>query len=463
MIYKKLNSIQFSAAVITAVLISLIYFSLNFNYLSRFIDEKGDCLTYDYYVRLGIPQYLFNPHHIGFDWAGEQLYKIMHENGYTGTTMAALQLRNLIFSSLCIGIMFFLFYKISKRYLLSLGIVLMYTFCAAHWIYSQINDTPIIHSNMTFILFLAALYFPQARHKKAYAGLLGFWHALTIFFHQSDAIMALPVVFILMFYTLFPNEENKHSHFTFANIRYVAVYVIVFCIIVAVAYYYVGIVLIGLDFNKENAKAFNNIKDSSYFFNWLILYAKIDYWGKGFSSENTQALFGQMVNGISTYFYQPQTFQGKEIGFDFGNLFGAASILPNFIGILFIFVLGGSILFFIPLLRRYNHAVPATVLYMIIYSALTCWWEADYREFWVAPMFSFWFLTLIFFNFIMEKACVAKPFIHTTCYSFIFILAGLLFYFNFTGFILPYSGNKYQTYTITQDSYNCTPIPTYYK
>ena len=463
MIYKKLNKVQFTVAVLTATLLCLLYFSLNFNYLSRFIDEKGDCLTYDYYVRLGIPQYLFNPHHIGFDWAGEQLCKIMRDNGYSGTTMVALQLRNLIFASLCLGIVFFLFYKISKRYLLSLGIVLMYAFCAAHWMYSQINDTPIIHSNMTFLLFLAALYFPQAKHKKFYAGLLGFLHALTIFFHQSDAIMALPVVFILMFYTLFPNEENKRPYFSFTNIRYIAIYAVVFCMIVVIAYYYVGIVLIGLDFDKENAKAFNNIKDSSYFFNWLILYAKIDYWGKGFEAENTQALFGQMVEGISTYFYQPQKFQGKEIAFQFNDFFNNASIMPNLIGILFIFVLGGSILFFIPLLKRYRHALPAVILYMIIYTILTCWWEADYREFWVAPMFSFWFLTLIFFNFVMEKAGIITAFIQTTCYTFIFLLAGLLFYFNFTGFILPHSGKRYQTYTITQNSYKYVPTPTYYK
>ena len=339
----------------------------------------------------------------------------------------------------------------------------MYTFCAAHWMYSQINDTPIIHSNMTFLLFLAALYFPQAKHKKFYAGLLGFWHALTIFFHQSDAIMALPVVFILMFYTLFPIEENKRPHFTFANIRYIAIYAAVFCLIVVIAYYYVGIVLIGLDFDKENAKAFNNIKGSTYFFNWLILYAKIDYWGKGFEAENTQALFGQMVEGISTYFYQPQKFQGKEVGFQFNDFFGATSIMPNFIGVLFILVLGGSILLFVPMLRRYRHALPAVILYMIIYTILTCWWEADYREFWVAPMFSFWFLTLMFFNFVMEKAGVITPFVQTSCYAFIFLLAGLLFYFNFTGFILPHSGKRYQTYTITQDSYEYDSVSTYYK
>ncbi|MBR6061221.1 MAG: hypothetical protein IKP67_04030, partial [Spirochaetales bacterium] len=62
------------AAIATAVLIFLFYLFFNFNYLSKWIDEKGDCNTYDYYVRLGIPKYLFNPHHIAFDWLGERMY-----------------------------------------------------------------------------------------------------------------------------------------------------------------------------------------------------------------------------------------------------------------------------------------------------------------------------------------------------------------------------------------------------
>ncbi len=455
MIYKRLTKPQLLIGISTALLLSVLYLSLNFNYLSRFIDEKGDCLTYDYYVRLGIPQYLFNPHHIGFDWAGEQFYNKLKEGGYTGSVMVALQLRNLIVSALSLGLIFFLFYKISRHYLLSLLLVLSYAFTAAYWMYSQINDTPIIHSTLVFLLFLAALYFPQAKHKVRYSLILGFFHAIIIFFHQSDLIMAAPILFIMMFYQLFYRDAGG-KRFDWKNIRYVICYGLIFSIVVVVAYYYVGIILIGLTFDKSEAQAFNMIKDSTYFFNWLILYAKIDHWGKGF--ENTKALFPQVVEGISTYFYQPQSpiMGGGKLGFDFSNFFGTTSILPNLIGLLFITVFGGSLLLLPHMVRRYGYALIACILFMGIYTTLTCWWEADYREFWVAPMFSFWFLCLMFFTLLFELVDITKPLVIITSYSYLFLLVALLFYFNFTGFILPNATKTYKSYDITTPRYEPT-------
>ncbi|HOV13264.1 MAG TPA: hypothetical protein PK771_03180, partial [Spirochaetota bacterium] len=68
MIYKKFNNYELILALTTTLAIFLFYLFFNFNYLSLWIDEMGDCLTYDYYVRLGLPEFLFNPHHLGFDW-----------------------------------------------------------------------------------------------------------------------------------------------------------------------------------------------------------------------------------------------------------------------------------------------------------------------------------------------------------------------------------------------------------
>lgn len=448
MIYKKLNRRQWTIGLSTALFLSLMYLSLNFNYLSSFIDEKGDCLTYDYYVRLGIPQFLFNPHHIGFDWAGEKFYHALKGNGYTGSSMAALQMRNLIVSSFSLGVIFLLFYKISKKYLLSLLIVVTYSFTAAYWIYSQINDTPIIHSVMVFILFLLSLYFPQAKHKAGYAAFLGLFHALTIFFHQSDLIMAAVIFFIMLFSSLFPLEETQKKKFEGKNIFYFLLYGVTLTSIVVIAYYYVGIILIGLTFDKSNAQSFNNIKDSTYFFNWLILYAKIDYWGKGF--ENNSNLFPQVITGISTYFYQPHAFKGHAIQYNYHNFWDAVHLLPNLIGALFFSVFGGSLLFLKGMYQKYRYVLFAVFIYMVSYSMLTCWWEADYREFWVAPLFSFWFLTLLFFQYIVDKAKIFRPLAQLTLYTFLFLLAGSLFYFNFTGFILPNAGDTYRTYDITR-------------
>ena len=139
-------------AVLTAIFIILFYFFFNFNYLSNWIDEKGDARTYNYYVKLGLPQYLYNPHHLFFDRLGQWFYEIMEHNGYKGSSMRILQLRNLIISSICLGIIFFLFYLFSHRYFLSLLFTSLIAFSCAVWIYAQINDTGLIHSILLFLL-----------------------------------------------------------------------------------------------------------------------------------------------------------------------------------------------------------------------------------------------------------------------------------------------------------------------
>ena len=58
----------------------------------------------------------------------------------------------------------------------------------------------------------------------------------------------------------------------------------------------------GLTLKPELAETVNKIKDSTYFFNWLVLYSRIDYWGKGYEQNTLQ----MVINGISTYFYQTE-------------------------------------------------------------------------------------------------------------------------------------------------------------
>lgn len=447
MVYKKLNKFELFAGLFTALVIGLVYISLNFNYLSTWVDEKGDVLTYDHYVRLGIPQYLFNPHHIGFDWLGERFFAFLKERGYTGSAMTALQMRNLLCSGLGLGIVFFLFYKISRKYLLSLLIVATYAFTAAYWIYSQINDTPIIHSILVFILFLLTLYFPQAKHKKLYAFFLGLLHAVTIFFHQSDLIMMAVVIFVMFGADLFA-EDRSQRRIAWRHTGSFLIYLSTFVVIVVTAYYYVGIVLIGLTLDPKNAHAFNNIEGSSYFFNWLILYAKIDYWGKGFDDD--RSLLAKVVHGIITYFYQPQLYKGVQVAADYAHFWKAASVLPNLIGLLFMSVFGGALLFFRSLLRSFRYGFIAVLLYMSIYTVFSCWWEADYREFWVATMFAFWFLMLIVFSVCIDKMGIFRLPVKLALYTFVLLLAGLLFYFNFTGFLYPYAGKTYRTYEIVR-------------
>ncbi len=466
MIYKKFNRFQRTLAIATAAAIFLFYLFFNFNYLSKWIDEKGDCMTYDYYVKLGIPQFLFNPHHIGFDWLGERMYKTLKENGYTGKSMVVLQLRNLLISSLSLAVIFVLIYKISLKYFLSLLLIMCIQFTAAFWMYSQINDTPIIHSCMLAMLFLFAIAFPQVRHKKLYAMFLGMFHAVLIFFHQSDLIFMTVIAFIIFFanfflnrftneltddeifanLTIYQKKDNiKIQHYPeirLDNLKYFIIYLVTFAVIVVIAYYYVGFLLIGLTPNKAEAKTFNRIKEATYFFNWLILYTKIDAWGKGFSDMST---LEKVLTGISTYFYQPQSFDKKPLHYDFANFIAPNAFLPNLIGVLFIVVFCSTLIF----CKKYNYIFIANLIFMVLYSVFTMWWEPDYREFWVAPMFSFWFLSFFVLNFFIDN--VSQNFklpLKTAIYLFMILLSLSLFYFNFTGFIYPNASHNFSKFEI---------------
>jgi len=458
-VYKKFNKFELTLAIILSVSIILFYFFFNLNYLTKWIDEKYDCTTYDYYVRLGLPQYLFNPHHIGFDWLGERMFDFLKKNGYTGSSMIVLQLRNLIVSSIGLGILFFLLYKISKKIYLSLLIIAMIAFSCAFWLYSQINDTPIIHSVLLVLLFMMTIYYPDAKRKYLFSILLGIFHSIVVFFHQSDLIFMVVIFFVYIFsdYLLnkfktfyqrdipFLKNNPFQNYFSFSNLKFFIVYFITFSIIVASAYYFVGIVLIGLTLDITKATDFNKIKGASYFFNWLVLYSKIDYWGKGFSDTN---LLEKVLTGISTYFYQPQSFNGDKLQFNWNNFFHPSSILPNFIGLLFMIVFSITFLFFKKLFDKYNFVFIANIIFLVIYTIFSCWWEPDYREFWVATMFPFWLLTFFIFNFIIDHGNNFKPLLIFFIYGFLNIFVMLLFYFNFYGYMIQYAGKEFRVFDI---------------
>lgn len=423
----------------------------------------GDCITYDYYVRLGLPEYLFNPHHIGFDWLGDLFYKILKEKGYTGSVMNILQIRNLLFSSIGLALFFFFMFKISKKYILSLLTVTCISFTAAYWMYSQINDTPIIHSVIVFTLCFVALYFPYSKHKILYAILIGVLHGINIFFHQYDALFIIPLFFVIVFGSFFiPDEDRVKNNFVSnekvklgkskfidcSNLKYFFVYLITFAVIVCSGYYYVGVVKLQLTFNKNEATSLNNIKDANYFFNWLILYAKINHWGKGLEKKGNLA--EDVAKGVTTYFFHPGSFT-KRLELDFNSFTKSEKIIVNLILVMFIAILI-MILFFLPALyKKYGYAVIYLLIYMVVYTLFSMWWEPYYREFYVATIFAYWLFLFLGFNFVIDKF---KLFSRVIIYPYLFLFCFLLFIHNFTVFIYPNAGKNFRTFDIMKVELN---------
>ena len=120
------------------------------------------------------------------------------------------------------------------------------------------------------------------------------------------------------------------------------------------------------------------------------------------------------------------------------------------------FVFLGSIIFSPGLYRKYGYIFLSSIIFLVVYVLFSCWWEPDYREFWVATMFAFWILFFLFMNFLLDSTKSLKPLPSVLIYLYIFLLGGLLFYFNFTGFIYPNAGSEFRKFDIiskTESSY----------
>jgi hypothetical protein len=464
---KNFTGRQVVTGVVTALLITLFYLFFNLNYLSDWRDERGDTTTYDYYVKLGIPRFLFNPHHLFYEYTGLLMYEKAKEAGYTGSSMRIQQLRNLVISSVCLGIIFFLFYRVSGRFFLSLLIIGTMAFCCAVWIYAQINDTGLLHSILLFLLFFTACAFPFVKRKYLYACFLGIFHSIVIFFHQSDALFVVVVFFIIVFtrncyrpvsnirtFPLYVNREQPtlqkpFIRFSLKNFRFFFVYLICLIIIVGAAYYYIGIVVLNLTLNPAEAEEMNRIKGATYFFNWIVLYTNIDYWGKGFVKSG---LFQKVIEGITSYFYQKGEWEGETLVCDFNAMGLPHTVLPNLVVLFVSGILLLTIVLFIPLYKKYHYIFIAALLFLVIYTIFSCFWEPDYREFWIASMFAFWFLTFLVLNLILDKVKRFWPLPQVSIYLFLTIFMGLLFFFNFRNLMYVKASREFRAFDIVADN-----------
>jgi hypothetical protein len=479
--YKKLNSLELFFSITTSLLIFFAYLIFNLNYLTRFIDERLDSKTYRNYIyvfliseknnKVGIQEKfnVINPHHIAFDMTGLYFYKMLikPDNYNPENLMIVLQLRNLIISSAFLALLFFILYKFSKKYILSFLMICLIGFSCGYWIYSQINDTPIIHSVLVALLFFASIYFPYAKNKYIYSIFLGLFHSINIFYHQSDLIFTFVIIFIMIFHKKFKlvnhdnnficyDSLNKNYNILFSNsnklsIRYLLLYFFTLSFVITIAYYYVGLIYIGLTLDLNKAQTLNKIKDSTYFFNWLVLYSKIEYWGKGL--ENFTITKG--LEGIRDYFYQNNMYiDGVPIKMDFKHFFYINSIFPNIIIFFWISIFFIFIIFKRDIYIKYNYIIIANLLFIFIYVMFALWWEPDYREFWVAPMFSFWIFAFLILNFVIDRFKYLTHFHIILIYFFIFIFAFLLFFINFTGFLYNYSDNNLRKFNIIKNENN---------
>ncbi len=303
--------------------------------------------------------------------------------------------------------------------------------------------------------------------KILYSIFIGIFHSITIFFHQSNLIFGIVIVFYMFFLDSSQSINDKDLNKIviknillkkikpLQNIKYILAYAITGIIIVSAAYYYVGIVKLGLTLDITKAEDFNNITDSTYFFNWLILYSKIDYWGKGYTEGST---FLKSIYGITTYFYQPMSINGSSITYNVKSLWTTIYALPNMLLFLFLTAISIFIIRIKDIWKKYSFKIAALLIFIIIYTVFSGWWEPDYREFWVSTAMSYWIFIIFIYNYIIDKIKYFKPIIVSTIYLYMAVIIILLFTFNFEGFLYNFHSNQFKQFDIIE---NRSPLRSY--
>ena len=139
-----------------------------------------------------------------------------------------------------------------------------------------------------------------------------------------------------------------------------------------------------------------------------------------------------------------------KIIFNLNDFASYYSILPNLSFIFVVFVLFFYILLFQLLYKAYGYIYLSSLIFTITYALFSIWWEPEYREFWVCPMFSFWIMAILLLNLIINKFNNLRPIIYCIFYSFLSLFVIMLFYFNFTGIIYPYSKEDFKKFDIVR-------------
>ncbi|HOV15251.1 MAG TPA: hypothetical protein PK771_13260, partial [Spirochaetota bacterium] len=163
--------------------------------------------------------------------------------------------------------------------------------------------------------------------------------------------------------------------------------------------------------------------------------------------EKKDNLPENVAKGVTTYFFQPKVFT-KKLDLDFNKFTKTELVLINFILMMFIMIIF-FLTFLLPkLINEYGFVIIATIIFLVIYTIFSLWWEPYYREFYVATMFAYWLLLFLGFNYLINKI---KRFSKIVLYSYLFIFASLLFFHNFTVFIYPNASKNFRKFDIVKN------------
>lgn len=402
------------------IIFSGFYFLFQLYLISNYIDVD----VVNYYLEIKNNN-LFHPHHLFYNFTG-WLFIELTKDFLKISDFLKLKIMNILAGSISTSLLLSIFYKFSKKIILSILFTFYVVFSFDFWFYSQINDTAF------FTLFGVIIYFfflsKITNFRITNSLFIGFIHSIAIGYHQTNLFL----YFITVFYILFKTKEIKKS------ILFIVFYSISFIFFTSIFYIFIGHYIYGYSF-EENTKSFIPGAGKGNFFDWIFMYGHWDIssgWG---TFERKNLIPNIIVTFSHSLFFHTQ----HNIDFYFKNLSMNLELLKNFEFFLyFIFIIS----FFITIISsiififfKKNFFILGIFFWLFSNTLLVSWWEPTNKEFWLVPLFGFIFLK--FLNItelikILKKNYLYYFFYIILCY-FIFTYLSLIFFQNYYKFFEP--------------------------
>ncbi|XDD52415.1 hypothetical protein AB3N59_18955 [Leptospira sp. WS92.C1] len=342
-------------------------FLFDLRFLSRHYD--WDAIVYAYNINSDLTWRIFyNPHHLGFESTGYLYLKLWREWFGKDSVMFGLRLRILVSALLFLFCFIWIYRKIYSDTLGAILLGLAVHFSQGFWFYAQHNDTPLIHSCLTALLYLCCIYFARFGHSPISILILFLIQLWSVYFHQSD-ILFLPLVPISIL--LCKTWREKEFPLSW-KLRFAFIYCFVLVGILTLSYLYTGFILL----NRNLSAPLDSEKN---FANWLFLYATKDKWGNSPESKNYVMNF---YRGIGDAFLN---FEGVKSGLRIkpDSWDNRESIPYNLNFAFWVFVLGILIFNFKNVWKRFQPEVILLSFWLVPSILFYTWWEGYFFEFWV--------------------------------------------------------------------------------
>lgn len=331
-----------------------------------------DAISYAWNIRDKAFGLLFHPHHLLYAPLGRVAYSAATALGYSGYADVPVQVVNAVAGALGVGLFWGFGTLWTGRRWASLGAAGLIGVSYAYWLYAAEVE---VYTIATAFIILCMVMLVQLSHEPhlRWAALLGVAHMGAIMFHQTNALLTLPVLAFLLIYR--PTR----------SLRVIGVYAGVGGGLTLAAYGLVGLT--------------SNFASLTDFFNWFMGYTQSGIWGGYLSAEHLPALRSGWQLAVSQNGWLALAF----------------------------YAVGVAGLVMLAERARRSHEAAAWfafgLIWLVTYTVFFWWWEPWNIEFWIGtlPLWGMFILA------VFPTQQPAEPSTAWAAYTLgLFVLAGLI-------------------------------------